>query len=143
MALTYTYPCNANSNSWSGLVWLRALLGFPRCAAIKSWVWVAACSCACCLQAKHGEKKVGFGPELTGKSGGVAVCACAAGCHPPTAGWIGQVSQVPSPSHLGLAGRGRTPDREGLKTFFFQRKKLTARKDVLCFPSPFCRGGLL
>jgi hypothetical protein len=98
---------------------------------------------ACCLQAKHGEKKVGFGPELTGKSGGVAVCACAAGCHPPTAGWIGQVSQVPSPSHLGLAGRGRTPDREGLKTFFFQRKKLTARKDVLCFPSPFCRGGLL
>jgi hypothetical protein len=59
MALTYTYPCNANSNSWSGLVWLRALLGFPRCAAIKSWVWVAACLCllpAACKQSTERRK---------------------------------------------------------------------------------------
>lgn len=109
-------------------------LGFP--AALPSnhgFGLLPACACACCLQAKHGEKKVGFGPELTGKSGGVAVCACAAGCHPPTAGWIGQVSQVPSPSHLGLAGRGRTPDREGLKTFFFNKRN--SRRQRMCFVS--------
>jgi hypothetical protein len=57
MALTYTYPCNANSNSSSGLVWLRALLGFPRCAAIKSWVWVAACLCLCLLPASKARRE--------------------------------------------------------------------------------------